>query len=139
MAIKECCKDKPVHPKNSNGSAYVRCGTCGRDLTEPLHKSSNRSIQQNKAIHLYCELLGEAFNNSGLDMKAVLKPDVDIPWSKTTVKEYIWRPIMEAQLQKESTTDLDTDEVSKVWETINRHVSEKFCISVSFPSDEMLN
>lgn len=135
MAIKECCKDKSV-PKGKQ--PYAWCGVCGRDLSEPQNAPQSRSVQQNKAIHLYCELLSEAFNSAGLDMKAVLKPNVDIPWSKTTVKEYIWRPIQKAQLKKKSTTELTTSEVSAVFDTINRHISEKFGVSVPFPTDEMV-
>jgi len=117
---------------------YVWCDICGRDLSEPVTESQTRSGQQNKAIHVYCELLAIAFNDAGLDMKEVLKPEIDIPWEMKTVKEFIWKPIQKAQLQKQSTTQLDTAEVSKVYETINRHISEKFGVTVEFPSNDLL-
>ena len=99
-------------------------------------ETKKRSELQNKALHKYFELLADTFNDAGLDMKKVLKPEIDIPWSKLSVKEYIWRPVMKAQLQKSSTTELTTKEIDKVFDTINRFLSEKFGITESFPSIE---
>ena len=95
-----------------------------------------RTLQQNRALHKYFEMLAGTLNSAGLDMRVVLKPGVDIPWSKNSIKEYIWRPIQEAQLRKKSTTELKTNEINLIWETINRHLSEKFGVSEPFPSIE---
>jgi hypothetical protein len=97
-----------------------------------------RTTSQNKALHLLYELIAQELNDHGLDMRVVLKPEVDIPWSKETVKNFIWRPIQKAQLGKESTTELTTKEVQEVTETINRHFGEKFGLHVPFPSVEEL-
>ena len=99
-------------------------------------EEKQRTIQQNKALHKYFELLAKALNDAGLDMRVVLKPGVAIPWSKETIKEHIWRPIQNAQLGKKSTTELTTKEIDIVFDTINRHMSEKHGISESFPSIE---
>lgn len=95
-----------------------------------------RTIQQNKSIHLYLTLLSKELNEAGLDMKKVLKPSVSIDWNIINTKEYLWRPIQEALNLKKSTTELDTKEVSQIWEHLNRHLSEKFGIYVPFPSQE---
>lgn len=96
-----------------------------------------RTNQQSKALHLFCERLAHELNMAGLDMKAVLKPDVEIPWNKTTVKEYIWRPIQKTLTTKQSTTKIDTVEPNQIWEIINRHLGEKFGIEVPlWPSQE---
>ena len=97
---------------------------------------TTRTDPQNKAIHKFCELLADALDAAGLDMKKTLKPDVDIPWSKETVKDFLWRPIQQALFQKESTTELETHEVSEVYQVLNRHLSEKFGVSVPFPTHE---
>jgi len=99
-------------------------------------QDKQRSISQNNAIHLFCSNLAKEFNDAGLDMKKVLKPTVDIPWTTQTVKEYIWKGIQNAQLQKKSTTELTTKEVTEIYETINRHLGEKFELHVPFPSIE---
>jgi len=96
-----------------------------------------RTIKQNRSLHLFCDLLANELNMAGLDMKTVLKPEVDIPWTKTTVKEYIWRPIQIALTTKQSTTEIDTTEPSVIWEVINRHIGEKFGVEIPpFPSEE---
>lgn len=92
-----------------------------------------RTSQQNKAMHTFFTLVAEALNEAGLDMKAVLKPGVDIPWSSQTVKDYLWRPVQEIYMGKHSTTELTTKDVNKIWEVLNRHLGEKG-IHVAFPS-----
>lgn len=96
----------------------------------------NRTDQQNKAIHKYCDELAKAFNEAGLDMRKVLKPAIFIPWNKTSVKQHIWRPVQEAMVNKRSTTQLDTPEVSEVYEVLNRHLSQEFGLHIPFPSRE---
>jgi len=98
-----------------------------------------RTIQQNKALHLWFTMLSQELNDAGLDMRKTLKPEVDISWTSQSIKEYLWRPVQLSQLQKQSTTDLSSDEVDKVWETLNRHLGEKFGLHVPFPSmDELM-
>lgn len=97
---------------------------------------SKRTLKQNKALHLYLTLLSKELNDAGLDMRQVLKPTVDIPWTMENSKEYLWRPIQHALKLKKSTTELTTAEVSQVYDILNRHISEKFGIYVPFPSIE---
>lgn len=99
-------------------------------------KYPQRTKQQNKALHVLFRLLSDTLNEHGLDMRKTLKPDVEIPWSDKAVKEYLWRPIMKAQLQKQSTTELTTVEIDEVFDTINRHLGERFSLHVPFPSIE---
>ena len=93
----------------------------------------NRTRKQNKSMHKYFELLAEALNDAGYDMKKVLKPEIDIPWTKESVKSHLWKPIQEAMFDKEHTSDTDTVEPSAVYETLNRHTSEKLGVSVPWP------
>lgn len=97
-----------------------------------------RTTKQNRALHLYFTMVADALNLSGLDMKKVLKPEVDIPWNGGTIKEYLWRPLQKAQLQKESTTELTTKEIDLVFDTLNRFLGEKWGIHEPFPSIETL-
>ena len=93
-----------------------------------------RTLQQNKALHLLFNMLSDELNTAGLDMRKTLKASIDILWNGDTVKEYLWRPIQEAQLRKKSTTELTTRDIDKVFETLNRHLGERFQIHVDFPS-----
>jgi len=101
-------------------------------------KRKPRTVLQNAALHLFCERLSEALNDAGLDMKATLKPEIEIPWSPDRVKDFLWRPVQEAMTGKHSTTELNTVEPSEIWEVLNRHLAEKFGISVDWPSEESL-
>jgi len=93
-----------------------------------------RSLQQNKALHKYFSILASVLNNSGQEITKVIK--VDTPWSATSVKELLWRPVMMQQLDKKSTTRLTKDEVNKVFDTLNRALSLKCGVSVEFPSED---
>lgn len=93
-----------------------------------------RTITQNSSIHKYCQILSDKFNEAGLDMQTVLAEGTSIPWSESKVKEDIWRTVQIALTGKESTKDLNTDEVSKVYDVVNRHLSQTFGVSVQFPS-----
>lgn len=97
-----------------------------------------RTNQQNKALHVLFKLLADTLNNHGLDMKKTLKPEVAIPWSPGSVKEFLWRPVQKAQLNKQSTTELTTVEIDEVFDTINKHLGERFGVHVPFPSIEEL-
>ena len=98
-----------------------------------------RTLRQNKALHLYFTLLALELNKAGLDMKKVLKPEIDIPWTTESIKEHIWRPIQKAMTIKKSTTELERGEVTKIYETINRFMGEKHGVSVTFPSEEEIS
>jgi len=97
-----------------------------------------RTTQQNKALHLYFQHLADALSDAGLDMRKTLKPSVEIPWSAKTVKEDIWKPIMQAQLGKRSTTEMESKDIDLVFNTITRHLANRFGLSVEFPSIETL-
>ena len=102
-------------------------------LTASAPKKGKRTNKQNNALHLWISQLVLELDNAGLDMKKVLKPTVDIPWTDALAKEYLWKPVQKAMLGKESTRELDTGEVSKVYETLNRHMANKFGVSIPFP------
>ena len=95
-----------------------------------------RTIQQNKALHKWFELVADELNDAGLDMKKVLKPNIDISWTKSSIKEYLWRPVQYAMLGKKSTRNLSKKQIDPVWEQINRFLGEKHGIHVGFPSIE---
>lgn len=96
-----------------------------------------RTEQQNKSLHLYFQMLADSLNESGLDLRVVLKPNISVPWSKDLIKEHLWAPIQKAVLKSESTTELDKQQVSEIYDILNRHLSEKFGVSVQFPSHEL--
>ena len=87
-----------------------------------------RSAQQNKALHVYCRLLSDALNTAGLDQRKVLKDDIDIPWTPEAVKIHLWKVIQKAVIGKESTTEAERGDYTKVHEVLTRHLGEKLGI-----------
>lgn len=99
---------------------------------------AQRTPAQNRALHKYFTMLADEMNAAGLDQRAVLKPEVDIPWTTESVKEQIWRPLQKIQLGKDSTTELSTTDIDKILDTITKHLGEKFGLVVEFPSIDTL-
>ena len=104
---------------------------------------SKRTDKQNSALHLYFEMIAEALNREGLDVRVVLQviaeKGVDMMWSKELVKELLWRRIQKKYLGKQSTTELDsTGEITQIYDMLNRFLSENFFITAPFPSLESL-
>ncbi len=96
----------------------------------------NRTLQQNKSLHKYCSMLAEKLNDSGQDMRKTLKPEIDIPWSMETIKELMFKPIIKAMFNVDSTTELDTKQISEAYEVLNRHTAQKLGVSVTWPHNE---
>lgn len=89
-------------------------------------EGGQRTMTQNRALHLWFRFLAETLNDAGLDMRTVIREDVDLPWSEHSVKEHIWRPVQKALQGKESTTESDRTEYTEVRDVIARHLGEKF-------------
>ena len=110
-----------------------------KDVTITVKKiTKKRTTQQNRALYLYFTLLAEALNDSGYDMKAVIRKEVDIPWTSETVKSHLWKPIQKDFLKQYSTTELTTKQIDEVYDVVNRVVGERTGVHIPFPSIESL-
>lgn len=101
---------------------------------------SKRTSSQNNALHKDCALIAEKLNDAGKDMRQVMKQDVFLPWTTDSVKEYIFKPIMKAMYQKESTKELEkgSGEIDKIHEVIMRELGQKHGIEWhDFPHDPL--
>lgn len=96
-----------------------------------------RTKLQNKALHLYFSLLAEACSDAGYSLKKVLDNiHLDIPVTPVSAKESIWKPIQKEMLGKDSTTELDTTDITTIWEALNQALGSRLGIHVKFPSEE---
>lgn len=109
----------------------MKCEDCQKNIEK-------RTSQQNRALHLYFSLLAEALNEAGLDMKAVIKPEIDISWTPTSVKEYLWKPIQKIIMGEKSTARLKRKDIDKIYDNLNRILGERTEIYIPFPSIENL-
>lgn len=105
-------------------------------ITFTLTTEKKASIKQFNALHVWCERLANALNDSGNDMRKALKDTVAIPWTMLTVKEEIWKHIQLIVCGKESTTDPSPSEYVQIYEILNRHFSEKYGIHIPWPQKE---
>lgn len=105
---------------------------------ETEYQPKQRTVVQNNALHKGFELIAKALNDAGLDMRVVLKPEVGIEWTTTTVKEYLYKPIMRLKVGKESTAELaKIGEIDEVWDTLMRFLGEKHHLEyIEFPHDD---
>lgn len=88
---------------------------------------ASRSPLQNNSLHLFCEFLAHALNESGYDMKEVLSrlsKESDIPWTKTAVKERLWRPVQKAMTNEKSTTKPKRTEYPEIYEALMRALGQ---------------
>lgn len=98
-----------------------------------------RTLTQNAALHLYCQMLADAFNDAGMDMKTVLKDEVEIPWTMESTKNHLWKPIQKIVTGKESTTKPLTHEYGEIYEVLSRFLSEKKGVFVPWPSNDVMD
>mgnify|MGYP001613409166 CR=1 FL=1 len=106
-------------------------------------KVKQRTKKQNDALHLYFEMIAQALNREGLDIRVVLQviaeKGIDMMWSPTLVKELLWRRVQKKYLGKHSTTELDSiGEITEIYDMLNKFLGENFFITQPFPSLESL-
>lgn len=106
-------------------------------MSEQLSLEKKRTLQQNKAIHVLFKMISDALNDAGLDLHAVLKSGIDIPWTPIMVKEVMWKSVLLIMKNKKSTTEMTTKEIDEVFDVVNRQLS-LMGLTVEFPSVEVL-
>lgn len=86
-----------------------------------------RTLAQNRSLHLWCGMLAEALNDAGFDQKRFLEVanyKLDIPWTTYSVKEILFKPVLEAMTGKESTTEMETVDPTVIHKIVMQRVSE---------------
>lgn len=108
-------------------------------LVELKETKFKRSIRQNSAIHLYCQMIADTLNESGEEFTFLGVKGIKLKtrYTKELVKETLWASIQKALFNIESTTELTRNEVSEVADVIERFFAERG-INLPFPSREYL-
>lgn len=101
-------------------------------------KKEKRSPTQNDSMHAYFQLVADECLERGIDLEAFVKIPFLIPMSKEMIKG-AWQGLQQIQLGKKHTSELTTEEVSKIYDTFNRFLSNEFKFSIPFPSDDETN
>lgn len=95
-------------------------------------KAKGRTRSQNRCLHDWIAALAEAMNKAEIDMREVLHFRVEP--TPENVKIGIVHRIMKALYPEiESTADLDTVQIQKVYEQTNATTADLFGISLAWP------
>lgn len=110
-----------------------------QECTVTIETKKQRTGAQRRSIELFCKMLAGRLNETGMDMVRSIKilrkaPEVAIPWSQETVKDFLWRPVQKAMFDVESTRDLTTIQVDQVQNVLNKNLADKLGVSCDFPS-----
>ena len=109
----------------------MKCPNCQHEIP------TQRSTEQNSALHKFCSILAEKLNEMGLDARKVLKPTYEIWWTKEMVHDHIWIPFQKMKYKTNSTAILRKHEqIEAIWEDIFRNLGQKFHVEyIDFPND----
>lgn len=119
---------------------YKDCGGQNPIPNKFKNHMAKRTNQQSRALHKAFKELADLMLEQGIERKTVVE-DLDTytcPIDEAFMKE-VWRAIMFTQTGKLSTTQLETVEVNRVYETFNRFLADQYAISIPFPSMEALS
>jgi len=83
-------------------------------------KPTSRS--QHNSVYKFCDLLAGEFNNEGLEMQDVIR--VPLMFTKYSVRERIWIPVQKSLYGTEHISDLLSEQIDPIYDTINKAISE---------------
>jgi len=83
-----------------------------------------RTTKQQSALEVWCRATAKFFNDSGFtrEIRCSIFKDgsFECDWTRSSVKDEVWRPVQVALTKKESTTEADTVDYALVYETLVR-------------------
>ena len=109
----------------------------GREITYALKKET-RTNAQNRALHAVCMRIADALNDSGHELKHPFA-GFDIPYSKESVKELLFKPIMREVTGKKSTRKLERKELSLCMDALLRGLDQQLGVYVAGLEGELDN
>ena len=120
-------EDKELIDKLKDGAVYEI----------DIKDADMRTVTQNRAIHLWCNMLANAMNNQNMVIQDVIR--LNTKWDMLKVKEMIFKPVVKSLYTKDSTTKLNKDEFELIIDTIIIALSYKGVENIpDFPSRESL-
>lgn len=95
-----------------------------------------RTPKQRKAIEVYCREVADALDREGHTLQNVVAQikKAEIRPTQENIKEVVFKPIAKVLFSVESTTELDTTQVDRVYEVMNKWLGDNFEIHVPFPT-----
>ena len=97
-----------------------------------------RTIQQNKSLHLWLTLLADALNDSGQCLGDGRLVRLPIRFTPENLKETVLRPYMESLWGITSTTKLDTTQIKELYKDLDLICAERTGVHIEWPSEHSL-
>lgn len=102
-------------------------------------KKETRTTRQNRTLHLLFRRMAEALNDAGFEIPHPFKPELEIPYSEESVKELLYRPIINLYFKKKGSSDLTTDQLSESMTILVDAVNRNTGVYVPIPTEENFN
>ena len=109
----------------------------GRERSYEI-KKENRTSAQNRALYAVLTRIATALNDSGHELKHPFA-GFDIPYSKESVKELLFNPIMREVTGKQSSTKLERKELSLCMDALLRGLDQSLGVYVAGLEGELDN
>lgn len=131
--------DRNSGDRNSTNRSAVSYFTAINVPRKFMNKEEKqRTSAQNRALHSGFQEIADRFNEKGYGVEQVLEImnwGIELSWTKTLVKEVLFKQIEKIMFDKTSTADLTTKEPQEVWENMSRGIAPTG-VYVPFPSIE---
>lgn len=101
--------------------------------------NANRTNKQNNTLQLLFRRMAEALNDAGFEIPHPFKPDLEIPYTESSIRELIYKPIIKAMFDADSSTTLTTTQFSEAMTTMVDAVCRNTGVNVPIPSQEFTN
>lgn len=113
----------------------------GKEVSITIEKwIKRRTDAQNRSLWLWFQMLAETLNLKGFDMRAIIREDVEIEWTKDSIANYLWRPLQETMFGSKSTRKLTSEQINQLYDNLNKIISERTNgeVQIPFPSIDEL-
>lgn len=88
---------------------------------------------QRNALHKWLEMLADVLNEAGFDQavwfQKYAKAGIAARWSKHSVKEVFYKPVLESMTGKTSTEQMNTIEPSEVCDVVGQALAQRLGIT----------
>lgn len=105
----------------------------GKTIELSWSAEKGKTPTQRNSLHRWLELLADELNAGGFDQtvwfKKYAKAGISSRWSKHSVKETFYKPVLESLTGKTSTEEMNTVEPSEVCQIVGQALSQRLGIT----------
>ena len=97
--------------------------------------AKTRSSLQNRALHLLFDMAAKELNNLGIPFvyRGLKGMELETEWTAELFKEITWKPLQLAMFGVNSTRKINTEQINKIFDTINRFFADRG-VEITFPN-----